>query len=348
MTQPLGPVMLDVQGIRLREDERKLIARPEVGGVILFARNTPDVATTQALTADIRACRPDILIAVDQEGGRVQRLQQGVTRIPAMAAFGHQYAADPEGALLLAQDTGWLMGMELAACGFDLTFAPVLDLDDDQSPAIGTRSFSTDPEVVARLGAAFIEGLHEAGMVAVGKHFPGHGGARQDSHHAVAEDARSLDALRKRDLVPFTRLAGKLDGVMPAHVIYRAFDDRPAGFSPSWLGLLREELGFKGAIFSDDLTMAAAHAAGSPAERARAAWAAGCDMAVICNAPEDARQVVDACQGEGSTRLGKLRYARARPSLASLAAISRWRRTHSRLEALNEAAATPSGSLGAQ
>ncbi|WP_110665563.1 beta-N-acetylhexosaminidase [Salinicola halophilus] len=343
MTQPLGPVMLDVEGIRLRDDERELLARPQVGGVILFARNTPDAATTQALTADIRACRPDILIAVDQEGGRVQRLQQGVTRIPAMATLGQQFAVDPEAALLLTQDTGWLMGMELAACGFDLTFAPVLDLDDGQSPAIGTRSFSPDPDVVSRLGAAFIDGLHEAGMVAVGKHFPGHGGVTQDSHFDVAEDPRSLEALRERDLVPFMRLAGKLDAIMPAHVIYRAFDDRPAGFSPSWLGLLREEFGFKGAIFSDDLTMAAAHAAGAPDERARAAWAAGCDMAVICNAPDDARKVVDACEGDGSIRVGKLRYARARPSLESLAAISRWRRTHARLEALNDtaSAATP-------
>jgi len=337
MTQPLGPVMLDVEGTQLREEERQLIARPEVGGVILFARNTPDAATTQALIQQIRACRPDVLVAIDQEGGRVQRLKEGVTQIPPMAAFGRQFAESPEAALALTQDTGWLLGMEMAACGFDLSFAPVLDLDDDQSPAIGSRSFSPDPEVVAALAGAFIEGLHESGMVAVGKHFPGHGGARQDSHHSVAEDPRPLDALRERDLVPFARLAGKLDAVMPAHVVYSAFDDRPAGFSPSWLGLLREELGFKGAIFSDDLTMAAAHAAGTPAERAQAAWSAGCDMAVICNAPADAREVVACCEGRQAQRVAKLRYARARPSLESLAAISRWRRTHARLEALNEA-----------
>lgn len=328
--------MLDIAGTRLEDDERRLISRPEVGGVILFARNTPDAVTTQALTAEIRACRPDMLIAVDQEGGRVQRLKQGVTRLPAMATLGHRYAESPEATRLLAQDTGWLLGMELAACGFDLTFAPVLDLDDDQSPAIGSRSFSPDPAVVTDLAGAFIEGLHEAGMVAIGKHFPGHGGARQDSHEAIASDPRSLDVLRERDLLPFARLAGKLDAIMPAHVVYPAFDDRPAGFSPSWLGLLREELGFKGAIFSDDLTMAAAQVAGTPAERAKAAWAAGCDMAVICNAPADAREVVEACDGASSTRLGKLRYARARPSLASLAVISRWRRTHAQLEALND------------
>ncbi|KFF49778.1 beta-hexosaminidase [Gammaproteobacteria bacterium MFB021] len=337
MTQPLGPVMLDVEGTRLREEERQLLSRPEVGGVILFARNTPDAGTTQALIGEIRACRPDLLVAIDQEGGRVQRLKQGVTRLPPMATLGRQFAESPEAALALALDAGWLLGMEMAACGFDLTFAPVLDLDDDQSPAIGSRSFSPDPEVVVALAGAFIDGLHDAGMVAIGKHFPGHGGARQDSHHAVARDPRSLEALRAHDLVPFARLASKLDAVMPAHVIFPAFDERPAGFSPSWLGLLREELGFKGAIFSDDLTMAAAHAAGSPAARAEAAWAAGCDMAVICNDPAAAREVVDACSGRQAPRIAKLRYARARPSLESLAVISRWRRTHARLEALNEA-----------
>ncbi|NRB56133.1 MAG: beta-N-acetylhexosaminidase [Salinicola sp.] len=336
MTQPLGPVMLDVEGIRLRDEERQLISRAEVGGVLLFARNTPDVATTQALIGQIRECRPDILVAIDQEGGRVQRLKEGVTPIPPMAVLGRHFAESPEAALTLTQDAGWLLGMEMAACGFDLSFAPVLDLDDDQSPAIGSRSFSPDPEVTTALAGAFIDGLHDAGMVAIGKHFPGHGGARQDSHFGIAEDPRSLAELRERDLVPFTRLAGKLDGVMPAHVIYSAFDERPAGFSPSWLGMLREELGFKGAIFSDDLTMAAAHAAGSPRERAEAAWAAGCDMAVVCNAPEAAREIVAACEGRQAPRVAKLRYARARPTLASLAAISRWRRTHARLEALNE------------
>ncbi|WP_251978251.1 beta-N-acetylhexosaminidase [Salinicola avicenniae] len=336
MTQPLGPVMLDVEGTQLRDEERRLIARPEVGGVILFARNTPDAATTQALTRQIRESRPDVLIAIDQEGGRVQRLCEGVTRIPPMAMLGRQFAESPEAALGLAQDTGWLLGMEMAACGFDLSFAPVLDLDDDRSPAIGSRSFSPDPEVVSALAGAFIDGLHDAGMVAVGKHFPGHGGARQDSHFQVAEDPRSLAELRERDLVPFSRLAGKLDGIMPAHVVYPAFDERPAGFSPSWLGMLRETLGFRGTIFSDDLTMAAAHAAGTPSARAEAAWNAGCDVAVICNAPADAREVVAASEGRQSTRAGKLRYARARPTLEALAAISRWRRTHVKLEALND------------
>ncbi|GHB10530.1 beta-N-acetylhexosaminidase [Salinicola rhizosphaerae] len=338
MTQSLGPVMLDVEGIRLRDEERHLLKQTAVGGVILFARNTPDAATTQALVREIRDVRPDVLIAIDQEGGRVQRLKEGVTRIPPMASFGRQFAETPEEAVMLAQDTGWLLGMEMAACGFDLTFAPVLDLDDDRSPAIGSRSFSPDPEVVTALAGALIEGLHEAGMVAVGKHFPGHGGAREDSHFDVAQDPRTLAELRERDLVPFARLAGKLDAVMPAHVVYPAFDDRPAGFSPSWLGMLREEFGFKGTIFSDDLTMAAAHAAGTPAERASAALEAGCDMAVICNAPDDARQVVAACDGLQASRIAKLRFARARPSLESLAAISRWRRTHARLQALAETA----------
>ena len=283
MTQPLGTVMLDIEGTQLGDEERRLLERPEVGGVILFARNTRDAEQVRRLTREIRELRPDMLLAIDQEGGRVQRLREGVTRLPSMAALAAGYVDAPDEVRLRVHEAGWLLGMEMAACGFDVTFAPVLDVDDQRSPAIGDRSFSADPAVVAALGDAFIEGLHEAGMVAVGKHFPGHGGVTLDSHHALPEDSRPLSVLREHDLVPVKALSGKLDAMMPAHVVYTAFDTRPAGFSPSWLGMLREEMAFKGVVFSDDLSMAGAHVAGTPAARAEAAWSAGCDMVLVCN-----------------------------------------------------------------
>ncbi|WNL37531.1 beta-N-acetylhexosaminidase [Halomonas sp. PAMB 3264] len=331
MTQPLGPVMLDLEGPFITRAEKALLADTAVGGVILFARNVESAEQVSALCQDIRRIRPDLLLGIDQEGGRVQRIKSGVTRLPAMARIGELYAEDPEQGGQLASDTGWLLGMEMAACGLDLSFAPVLDVESGVSSVIGDRSFSDNPEHVAALGARFIHGLHEAGMAAIGKHFPGHGGIEADTHVTLAEDSRSLAALKARDLLPFTRLASQLDGVMPAHVVYSAFDPRPAGFSPAWLGMLRESLGFKGAIFSDDLTMAGAHVAGSPVDRAQAALAAGCDMLLVCNDRDAALEVVGHCQALGNKRIGKLRYARARPDLKALSALKRWRRTNARL-----------------
>ncbi|WP_447528593.1 beta-N-acetylhexosaminidase [Vreelandella sp. TE19] len=331
MTQPPGPVMLDLEGPAITQAEKALLADPAVGGVILFARNVESAEQVSALCQSIRRLRPDLLLGIDQEGGRVQRIKKGVTRLPAMARIGEVYAQDADAGIQLAIDAGWLLGMEMAACGLDISFAPVLDVESGVSSVIGDRSFSQDPEHVAELGGRFIQGLHEAGMAAVGKHFPGHGGIEADTHHSVADDPRPLSELKARDLVPFTRLAAQLDGVMPAHVVFSAFDQRPAGFSPNWLGMLRESLGFKGAIFSDDLTMAGAHAAGGPVERARAALAAGCDMLLVCNDRGAALEVVAHCQGIESKRAGKLRYARARPDLAALHALKRWRRANARL-----------------
>lgn len=334
MTQLLGPVMLDLEGLRLTAEEHALLVRPEVGGVILFARNIASADQVRTLCDEIRRLRPDLLLAVDQEGGRVQRLREGVTRLPPMGRLGRDFALQPEVTVRLCQDAGWLLGMELAACGLDLSFAPVLDVDGGSSSVIGDRSFSADPWAVARLGRAFLDGLHEAGMVAVGKHFPGHGGVAADSHHELPVDGRPLEALRRHDLLPFAELAPRLDAVMPAHVVYPDFDSRPAGFSPAWLGMLRESLGFKGVIFSDDLSMAGAVSAGTPAERARLALAAGCDMLLVCNDRDAAREVLDACQGRQARRATRLRYARARPDLEALGALSRWRRVHARLEAM--------------
>lgn len=333
MTQPLGSVMLDLEGPRLTKAEKQLLLTPAVGGVILFARNIEDAYQTRQLCHTIRQVRGDVLIAVDQEGGRVQRIQQGVTRLPAMARIGDVFSHDQKAGIALAKDIGWLLGMEMAACGLDISFAPVLDVDSGVSSVIGDRSFSHDPEHVVLLGHAFIQGLHEAGMAAVGKHFPGHGGVAADSHVALPIDSRAFEQIKQRDLVPFSQLASQLDGVMPAHVIYSAFDTRPAGFSPLWLGMLRESLGFKGCIFSDDLSMVGAHQAGGPKARARAALAAGCDMLLVCNDRAAALEVVDACQGVHSKRPAKLRYRRARPDLDALSALSRWRRTHAKLNA---------------
>mgnify|MGYP003109649705 CR=1 FL=1 len=334
MTQPIGPVMLDLEGPQLSNAEKRLLKDPAVGGVILFARNVEDAYQVRKLCESIRRVRGDLLLGIDQEGGRVQRIKQGVTRLPAMARLGELFASDPVAGLNLAKDTGWLLGMEMAACGLDISFAPVLDVESGVSSVIGERSFSSDPLHVAKLGHAFVEGLHDAGMAAVGKHFPGHGGVAADSHVALPVDDRTLAELKARDLVPFRELASVLNGIMPAHVIYSAFDKRPAGFSPTWLGMLRESLGFKGCIFSDDLSMAGAHEAGGPAERAKAALAAGCDMLLICNDRAAALEVVHACDGVLNKRPAKLRYGRARPELDALAALGRWRRTHAKLDAL--------------
>lgn len=334
MTQPLGPVMLDLEGPQLSKVEQQLLMEPAVGGVILFARNIEDAYQTRGLCSAIRSVRGDLLIAIDQEGGRVQRIKQGVTRMPAMARIGDTFSQDQEAGMSLAKDAGWLLGMEMAACGLDISFAPVLDVESGISSVIGDRSFSSDPAHVALLGHGFIQGLHEAGMAAVGKHFPGHGGVAADSHVALPVDDRPFEQIKQHDLVPFTQLASQLDGVMPAHVIYSAFDARPAGFSPNWLGMLRESLGFKGCIFSDDLSMVGAHEAGDPQARAKAALSAGCDMLLVCNDRAAACEVIEACYGLQSKRPAKLRYGRARPDLDALSALGRWRRTHAKLEAL--------------
>ncbi|WP_106477126.1 beta-N-acetylhexosaminidase [Phytohalomonas tamaricis] len=338
MTQSLGPVMLDIAGTSLDAEDRKVLADPALGGVILFARNVEEPAQVLALCEQIRRERADILLAIDQEGGRVQRLQTGVTRLPPMAVFGAMHATAPQEAIILAQDTGWLLGMEMAACGLDFSFAPVLDVDDERCPAIGNRAFSSEPDVVASLAGAFVEGLQEAGMSAVGKHYPGHGSVTLDSHIALPEDDRPFEEIRNRDLIPFERLASRLGAIMPAHVRYSRFDKRPAGFSSSWLGLLRETFKFKGAIISDDLSMHGAHIAGGPGERARAAIDAGCDMVLMCNDREAACEALEALEfdHERARRLSRLRYTRARPSLEALEALTRWRRTHARLQALGD------------
>lgn len=284
--------MLDIAGTWLSAEDRQILRQPQVGGLILFARNIEDPRQVRELSAAIRALRPDLLLAVDQEGGRVQRLRQGFVRLPAMRAL-----ADNANAEHLAEQCGWVMATEVLAAGLDLSFAPVLDLDHQRSAVVGSRSFEGNPELATRLAGAFIRGMNAAGMAATGKHFPGHGWAEADSHVAIPLDERSLEQIRAVDLQPFAQLSQQLAAVMPAHVIYPQVDSQPAGFSRRWLqDILRGELGFQGVIFSDDLSMAGAHVVGDAACRIEAALAAGCDMGLVCNDRAAAELALSALQ----------------------------------------------------
>ncbi|MDM8347821.1 beta-N-acetylhexosaminidase [Pseudomonas sp. sp1636] len=287
-----GSLMLDIAGTWLSAEDRQILRQPEVAGLILFARNIEHPRQVRELSAAIRALRPDLLLAVDQEGGRVQRLRQGFVRLPAMRAI-----ADNANAEVLAEHCGWLMAIEVLAVGLDLSFAPVLDLDHQRSAVVGSRAFEGDARRAARLAGAFIRGMNAAGMAATGKHFPGHGWAEADSHVAIPVDERSLEQIRASDLQPFAQLSKQLAAVMPAHVIYPQVDDQPAGFSRRWLQeILRGELQFTGVIFSDDLSMAGAHVVGDAACRIEAALTAGCDMGLVCNDRAAAELALSALQ----------------------------------------------------
>ncbi len=291
-----GPLMFDLEGLELTPEEREMLRHPAAGGVILFSRNYQSPEQIERLITEIHELRkPELLVAVDQEGGRVQRFREGFVRLPPAAWFGELYDKNSKQARKAAHAVAWLMATELRAVGVDFSFAPVLDLGRGICSVIGDRAFHQRPVVVAELAHSWLQGVHEAGMAGVGKHFPGHGGVKEDSHLALPVDSRRPEDIRMEDLLPFQRMIDYgLEAIMPAHVLYEQASRETAGFSRYWLQqVLRGDLGFQGVIFSDDLTMAAADIGGDYPERANAALSAGCDMILVCNNREGAVAVLE-------------------------------------------------------
>lgn len=344
-----GPVVVDLVGLTVSETERKRLLNPYVGGVILFARNIGNYEQLLAVVAEIKAIRSDLLICVDQEGGRVQRCRDGFTRLPPMQVFDALYRENSTAALLKARDCGWLLAAEVLATGIDISFAPVLDVDDSFCSVIGDRAFSAEPEVVTTLAEAFIDGMHDAGMAVTGKHFPGHGSVRGDSHLELPIDERSKSEIEEKDLQPFKRLLPKLEALMPAHIIYPAWDtEQPVGYSALWLqDYLRQQLDYDGVLFSDDLTMEGAAKVGSYPARAEAALNAGCDVILVCNNPDGAEQVLESLLATGAMpkcpRLEKMRPQKKSMSRDELEATLRWQQTSQWLNALLEGGAAAMG-----
>lgn len=314
MNVGIGPAVIDLQGTTLSAAERGRLLHPATGGVILFSRNYRDRAQLRALISEIRDVRPDLLLCVDQEGGRVQRLREGFTPLPPMRRLGELWDRDAKAARAAARAAGLVIAAELAEKEIDFSFAPVLDLDYGSSTVIGDRAFHADPEAVGQLAAAFIGGLAEAGMAAVGKHFPGHGYVRADSHVDLPRDDRSLEDILKRDVLPYrAAIAAGLAGVMPAHVVYTRVDAQPAGYSAYWLReVLRGQLGFDGLIFSDDLSMRGATGAGGVAERAQLALEAGCDMVLLCNDASNQEALLESLRDAAYVSMARVARMRAK------------------------------------
>ena len=325
----LGPLMVDVAGTELTSEDREVLSHPLVGSVILFSRNYASVPQLEALVRDIRSVRrPPLLVAVDHEGGRVQRFRSDFTALPPQRAIGRAYDLDPDAGRRLAWQCGWLLAAELRAVGVDMSFAPCVDLDYGVSEVIGDRAYHRDPEVVSRLAVACIQGMRAAGMAATAKHFPGHGAVVADSHKALPVDRRPLEALGE-DLLPYRRLvANGLASVMVAHILFPEVDAAPAGFSKRWIQQeLRWSLGFTGAVFSDDLSMGGAAFAGTATERARRALAAGCDVLPLCNDRPAVLAALDELAGVADplsqVRLARL-HGRPMPDRGALLQSARW------------------------
>jgi beta-N-acetylhexosaminidase len=335
--------MLDVAGTALSAADREVLAHPLVGSVILFARNYADPAQLQALITDIQGVRsPALLIAVDHEGGRVQRFRTGFSALPPLRRIGHAYEVDAPRGLAMARALGWLMAAELLACGLDFSFAPCVDLDYGLSEIIGDRAFSERAGNVASLAVAYMHGMRDAGMAATAKHFPGHGAVVADSHLALPVDRRELVDM-DQDLVPYRRLiANGLPAVMVAHVLFPAVDAVPASFSRRWIqGVLRQELGFGGCVFADDLSMAGAVAVGDLEQRAERALAAGCDVVLVCNDRPGAERLLDrlkiSIDPAAQLRLVRMR-GRSQHRFENLSASAAWQ---SAREWLARSAASP-------
>jgi len=335
----LGPLMVDIEGKTLSKEDQELLKHPLVGGVILFSRNYESPQQIATLNAEIHALRkPPLLIAVDHEGGKVQRFRDDFSRLPAAARIGELYDKNKAQGLKAANQIGWLLAAELRAVGVDLSFAPVLDLHKSISSVIQDRAFHADPKVVAVLAGALIKGMGSAGMQAVGKHFPGHGSVAADSHHAIPIDERTLEDIQKEDLVPFAYLSQQgLPAIMPAHVIYPEVDQYPAGFSKKWLTFLRQKLKFQGTIFSDDLSMAGAEAVGNITKRVPKAISAGCDMLLICNDRNAVIQVLDTfCSydsPDSQSRVASL-HGKAGWSWQKLRNLKTWKTAQQQLDTL--------------
>jgi beta-N-acetylhexosaminidase len=332
----LGPLMVDIAGTRLSAEDIRVLEHPQVGSVILFSRNYRDPAQVAALTAEIRALRsPHLLVAVDHEGGRVQRFREGFTRLPAARLLGRRFDEDRRDGLKLAQSVGWLLAGELRAVGVDYSFAPCVDLDYGVSEIIGDRAFHSDPDTVAALGVATMLGMREAGMAAVAKHFPGHGAVVADSHVALPVDRREFADL-EADIRPYRPLIdNNLAGIMTAHVVFPAVDELPASLSQRWIaGVLRSDMGFHGCVFADDLTMAGAAAFGDVVARTHLALAAGCDVLPICNDRHSVELVLKELgtnTGSAASQARQVRM-RARGEMpADLRADSHWQETAGRI-----------------
>lgn len=335
-----GQVMIGLLGVELSAEERELLQHPQVAGVILFSRNYQTPQQLRALTDAIHSVRhPSLLIGVDHEGGRVQRFRNEFTPLPAARRLGDCYDRDPTQALLLARSCGVLLASEIRAVGVDFSFTPVLDLDYGCCPAIGDRALHHDPDIVTALASAICQGLHDSGCATVGKHFPGHGAVDTDSHLEIPIDQRRYTELAAADLIPFANLIQRdLNAVLPAHVIYPQEDARPAGFSPFWLQtVLRERLGFTGAIISDDLDMAGAGWAGAPTQRAGLALAAGCDLVLACNDRAAACAILDSLSAPANPlSLQRLEQLRASgPAAVSLDVLYQqphWQQAYEQLQ----------------
>lgn len=330
--------MLDVAGTSLDAGDRELLRHPLVGGLILFSRNYAEPDQLRALVGEVRAARPDILIAVDYEGGRVQRFREGFTRIPAMRRLGELYDRDPERALTSSRICGWLIAAELGACDIDLSFAPVLDLDGGVSEVIGDRAFHSDPDCATELAHAFTEGMQAMGMAPTGKHFPGHGQVAPDSHHELPVDERPVAELQ-RDLQPFrTLIEAGLPSIMMAHIRFTAVDTLPASLSRVWVNdWLRGEWDYQGAVFTDDLNMGGAAVIGDELTRAELALDAGCDMLPLCNNRAGVELLLDGLRAEPDRQSGlRLQRLRLKPvATAGLVDNAAWRDARQALEIFN-------------